>query len=259
MSLSDIVYVDQERLDQYAEQLLGPSMIEKIASWKVGLGLTGVSVEGSQSGHARAFTISEKLDALQQHLGQRGLLHRGRWTNKDHQLSVRRALPGPMFCSESCLAAPLRIPANVQTGTSGLRVWYSRPVRVTGGQADDAAGPLYLLEATPKSDAEFCNRMSSYSLLAVLAKALHVHGSSLSELSSPLVQLMSSYPPKDVADPLELALSSSAIQTFTALGAQVDPPRRIEVLYRPRHVFVPIEALDAGPATVAYPICIRSI
>lgn len=256
MNLHDIAYVDQERLDQYAEQLLGPSKIEKLPSWRVGLSLTGVSVEGAQSAHPRAFTNSEKIAALQQHLEEDTRLHRGRWTEKEHMRAIRHASVGPAFCLESCIAAPIRIPPHEASHARGFRIWFSRALQVDADHSGDAAGPLYLLEDGPKGD--FGERSSSYSLLSALLDAIGRPRSVGPSPDSPLAQLMSSERSPANADALELALSTDPIGAPSALGAQVDPPRRIEVLYRCRHLFAPRGALRSGPATVAYPIFIRS-
>lgn len=256
MNLRDVAYVDQERLDQYAEQLLGPSKFEKLPSWRVGLSLTGVSVEGAQSAHPRAFTNSEKIDALQRHLDEDMRLHRGRWSQREHVEAIRRASAGPVFCLESCDAAPIRIPPHESSPAREFRMWFSRAPQVDADQPGDAAGPLYLLADGPKGD--YGERSSSYSLLSALLDAVGRPKTFVPSPNSPLAQLMSAERTPASADALELALSTDPIGALSALGARVDPPRRIEVLYRSRHVFVPRGALGGGPTTVAYPIFIRS-
>lgn len=256
MNLRDVAYVDQERLDQYAEQLLGPSKLEKLPSWRVGLSLTGVSVEGAQSAHPRAFTNSEKIDALQRHLEEDIRLHRGRLTDREHMEAIRRASTVPAFCLESCVAAPIRIPPHEASRMRGFRIWFSRALPADAEHPGDAAGPLYLLEDGPKGD--FSERSSSYSLLSGLLDAIGRPTSMSPSSDSALAQLMSAEQTPASADALELALSTDPVGAFAALGAQVDPPRPIEVLYRSRHVFAPRGAIRGGPATVAYPIFIRS-
>jgi len=64
MDIADYLYVDRGRMDSYFEQIGGPVKYDKVPVWKVALGLTGPSAEGTQERVGRPFTEHEKLSKL---------------------------------------------------------------------------------------------------------------------------------------------------------------------------------------------------
>jgi hypothetical protein len=88
---------------------------DKVPVWKVALGLSGPSVEGTQSREGREFTFQEKLDAFLGHLQSERLVS-----------SVRPSFAQPSdpetpFVTESLWARRARI----ERDTNTLNIWVS--------------------------------------------------------------------------------------------------------------------------------------
>src|ERR1039457_2516108 len=76
--LLDYLYFDMPRIERYFQQLSAPVRYDKVPEWKVALGLTGVSVESSQSRPGRDFSIQEKIDKVLESMESQKIISKGR-------------------------------------------------------------------------------------------------------------------------------------------------------------------------------------
>src|SRR4051794_18637223 len=68
MSFADRLYVDESRLQSYAEQISSPVTFDKAPEYTAGIRITGPSVETRQSIHARPLTETEQINLIVSHL-----------------------------------------------------------------------------------------------------------------------------------------------------------------------------------------------
>jgi hypothetical protein len=62
--LNDYLFIDKARVDSYFEQVESTPKLVKLPAWKVAFGLTGPSVEGTQSTAIQTFSVHEKVTTL---------------------------------------------------------------------------------------------------------------------------------------------------------------------------------------------------
>jgi hypothetical protein len=150
MALRDYAYMDSAKIDQLVEQIAPPVTYDKVATWEVGLKISGPSVKGTQERPGRPLTRAEKIDALLEHLEDEKILGRGRvsWFpyNKDIQYRL-----------ETCNTVPATIRAK------GLRIWVSER------NEKDEPHPLLLLENAATTDEGELDVGSAYGILVALA------------------------------------------------------------------------------------------
>jgi len=78
MTIRELIYVDQRRLNTYYEQIASPVIYDKVPTWKAELSLTGVGAEAQQERHGRAPSTTEKISAVMEHLRKHQQLSAGR-------------------------------------------------------------------------------------------------------------------------------------------------------------------------------------
>ncbi|NYF52229.1 hypothetical protein [Tunturiibacter gelidoferens] len=125
-ALTEYLYLDKSRIRSYAEQIGATLSSDKRPEWKVGLSLTGPSVEGKQSETVRPTTDPEMVDALVAHLTEHGSLLLSRPKSEEDALAHQ-----PQFVLETMQARQIIFhcePQSVVTGLRDLVVWVSNPI-----------------------------------------------------------------------------------------------------------------------------------
>jgi hypothetical protein len=104
MGLEEYLYVDDKRLDTYADQIGSPLTFEKVPVWTASISLTGPKADGKQERHARPLTRSEKIGRLMDYLTKEDRLGSGRLGAEVRSGAER------LFRLETCKAAQVIIP-----------------------------------------------------------------------------------------------------------------------------------------------------
>lgn len=237
--LIEYLFVDQPRIERYFQQLSAPVQYDKLPVWKVALGITGPSVEGSQSRPGREFSFNEKLQKVLSHMKSEALL-----SNTRPDLLGRP--PSQPFVNEILLARRARI----EREGNALNIWVSLPpAKTTPVDEMDLIGALYLIEDFRGED-DYPTGWSSFSSLMLLVHELaFVEGSPLSD---PIEELRKQ-------DNRSNRFASDPIGSLKSIGAQFGPERHIDVIYRYR------ASCYAGGdpkwflTVVGYPLVIREI
>lgn len=247
--LREYLYVDQPRLDQYAEQIF-PSgvVIEKNREWSVGLGLTGPNAGAKQSERTRPMTTQEKIDLVLQHLTQSAELKNGRPVEHPEDSE---------FVLEQCDAARVLVPRPVDSKPDrpAFAFWLA-PVsgRVTIGEPVQNRLPsiLCLLEDYSESG----GLVSKHSLLGTL---INQSRGNLWNFERPSLWPPGFDFPEGYNDRHLSQFLVNPADMLKAWGCSISPPRHIQSLYRIRSFGTEsIPGRDDDVRTiVAYPIWIR--
>jgi len=263
LGLAEYLFIDRPRLKSYVEQIKGPMRQEKIPTWDVSLSTTGPSLSRKQTSSMRAYTDHEMIEVLLKYLRRNKLLALTR-PQHDHDVAE-------VFVLEKTRAQKAIFPINQSRSPKALKeisVWVSDPEpEELIGERDwltglgDAEGTfLYLVEAYWDSDRPCMTTYSNYSALNAIISEL-AREAILPDVPEPFLQggKMRHY-----GEPQHLANLRwlSPIDSFQALGADIQPPRRIETLYRKRYltdeqVFRDDKGLHRCNDLFAYPIYIR--
>jgi hypothetical protein len=107
MALVEYLYVDEERLDTYFEQISSPVTYDKVPMWNAEIGMLGPKAGGAQQRFARPYTTHEKISTLTEHLENAGLVGYGRAGGDDVASE-----PRVFFRMETCRAKRVFIPPN---------------------------------------------------------------------------------------------------------------------------------------------------
>src|ERR1039457_1290260 len=63
-NVNEYLFIDKVRVDAYFEQLASTVKLVKLPAWKVAFGLTGPTVEGTQSTAIQTYGVHEKVSTL---------------------------------------------------------------------------------------------------------------------------------------------------------------------------------------------------
>jgi hypothetical protein len=170
--LEEYLYIDRTRIRSYAEQIGAAMTTDKLPQWKVGLALTGPSVEGQQTASVRSASDHEMITAVVDYL------------RKNHLLLLTRPISDAeadrtqtRFVLETMRARKVVFRCDPTSSPGGLReiaVWVSNPVEKPpdiSQQPEDKYEPrgmfVYLIEGYWENDS-FQRAMSMYTALNVL-------------------------------------------------------------------------------------------
>jgi hypothetical protein len=258
MPLVEYLYVDDQRLEAYFEQISSPVTYDKVPTWNAEIGFTGPKAGGAQQRFARPYTRHEKISKLTKYLEDEGLVE---YERADRPISDAEKA----FRLETCQAKRVFIPAKQRDSSlGGLCLWISLMDRGSGHGASQEqryrqrlpSGNLYLLEGYRDADPpELAYVHSPYSSLQLLT------GGGLARLGSddsgasryddfePDLSYTSAYrgSGRSSVDPTEV---------LSQHGAQVGPARKIRSLYRIRATFTEPTEPKFTLATFGYPIFI---
>jgi hypothetical protein len=106
MPLEEYLYVDDERLDEYVEQIGSPNTSDKVPIWTAKLGVFGPAAEGTQQRLVRPLTRHEKIERLVEHLKKTNELGERRFVGR-----AAFAADAKQFRFETCRAVKTFIPA----------------------------------------------------------------------------------------------------------------------------------------------------
>ena len=262
MDLRDYLYIDQVRLDSYAEQIGEPATEKKRPEWKAEIGLTGPKITATQQTVSRPMTTNEKIERLLAHLTEIGAVANG---SREYIASyARKYTKQPaVFVHETCDATRVRIPAREHLAdvSRDLVVWVATYKR----ELNSAAGEpvlVCLLQDLRDADEDVYDggRDSAYTVLESLFFAVRREFSE-SVLSDALVSEDGSRATL-TDDRLDAWLGAAELAapfvqdplaTFEALGCRPSMPRNIEVLYRIREVGPEFGSYAAEAPTGGYP------
>jgi hypothetical protein len=245
MALVEYLYVDEQRLDTYFEQISSPVTYDKVPTWNAEIGFTGPKAGGAQQRFARPYTTHEKIAKFTEYLEDEGLVGHGRATEDVVQD------PKELFRLETCLAKRVFIPKEqLDSNRGGLSLWISLMDRSSlqgwwQEQSDRSVlppGNLFLLEDYRADDSLYVPVFSTYSVLDLLID----EPERLDEQERQFGREVSLR--QFSADPT-VALSK--------LGAQVGPARKIRSIYRVRKIFVDWDSEPGSSVAIfGYPIFI---
>ena len=232
--LNEYLYIDHKRLDSYAQQLDSVKKVVKLPSWKAKLGLTGPSIEGTQSSQLESINDHEKIACVIDKLGLSdmpdavwetdGVLWDGPQFVLETHTAIRVTFPG--FSVDNFLGMKVSSPVEVPP----LAVWICENKTALGYNIRHT----YLLEGLREDDRSIvmgCSSGTAFSMLlevgfgsvcgGFLEEKLykneeHVNGLSRKKINDIFVQS-----PKDV---------------MHIIGATYGPPRRIDSLFRIRAI-----------------------
>lgn len=227
--LAEYLFVDRPRLHSYMDQIKGPVFREKIPTWNVDFSAVGPKVTGSQKSEGRAFTDHEMIDVLVNHLKGNSLLA---FSRPQHHHDVDQAFVLERMVATKAIfkASESRLPDPLK----GIAVWASDPPAsaLNGSQYSEGTF-LYLVEAYWDSDRPCSTTFSGFSALNAIVTELK-DKSVLVDVPLPFLtgHKISQRLPEDISRLNWL----SPIDTLRTLGAQVQPPRHVESLYRKRYL-----------------------
>lgn len=178
--IEEYLYIDRTRVRSYAEQIGAAMTTEKRPQWKVGLALTGPSVEGQQTDSVRSANDHEMVAAIINYLQKNHLLLLARPVTDDEG-----AAAGMSFVLETMRSRKIVFHCDPDLTPSGLReiaVWVSNPVekpQAISQHPDDGYEPqgmfVYLIEGYWE-DESIQHAMSMYTALNALLKDLQSLG-----------------------------------------------------------------------------------
>jgi hypothetical protein len=219
--LEDYLYIDRARVRSYAEQIGAAVATDKRPQWKVGLALTGPSVEGEQSATVRPANDFEMITAIVASLKKEDQLLTERPASDQEAAGV-----GTGFILETMKARKVIFRCDPKVAPGGLTeigVWVSNPIEKPSGideeydQYEPRGMFVYLLEGY--WDNESVQRaMSMYTALNFVLSSL----SSVGVESRPVETSRDDY-----ASPIAILERAGGIRGET---------RTIKSLYRVRSV-----------------------
>jgi hypothetical protein len=246
--LVEYIFVDQQRLVSYAEQLNVTKSADRVPTWNVGLSMKGPSVGGKEETKLRPATVHEMVTKLVRHLKKNDQLQLVRTASKDHQYQ---------FALEQTTARRIVLPmkhTKVVPYLKELAVWVSNPLEEPGPRTENdmhqAKGTfLYLLEGYWNSDEDYHGFVSNWSAL----------NSILNAVSEPMGLKASDLRKYDARDSFQ-----SPLATLKEIGGIPESPRKIQTLYRKRFVsddqYVMINGVSQRSYDLfAYPIYIAAV
>ncbi len=206
MSLIEYLYVDEDRVNTYFEQISSPVVYDKVPVWKAGLSLTGPNAEGQQARFARSFTRFEKIQKLTEYI--------------QGQKEARN-----VFTITTCLANRVFIPSKASDSSNykGITLWLS-PSKID----DDRVDTLCLLEDY-RGDDEHEHPSAYSSAWSALTVLLEDIDDKLNE--SILAGKFSHLHTKSLEDS---EFHKNPLGFLSTLGAYLGPQRIISLMYRHR-------------------------
>lgn len=239
--LREYLYIDEDRLNGYVNQLRNPISYDKVPVWSAELSATGPVAKAQQTRLARAYTIHERLSFLEAQLRDRKQLLDKRW-------SGAKDVENELFRIESCLARRIVIAHPREEQRAGI--WISRydPKGRTGQPRT-----LLLLEAVRTSD----EPATFYSTLSWLI-ALMISAAPTLFTPATMQPLIDRSDDPDWLARLSNALTADPFTFFrTDFAGQLFPQRAIRAFYRIRNA-----SLSSAPGmipvavSIGYPISI---
>jgi hypothetical protein len=220
MPLREYLYIDEKRLDSYAEQIGSPVTFDKTPVWKVMFGLTGPSVEGQQQRPGRARSTTEKIDLLMKYL------------EKQKNVDLDEENP---FSFGTYRAVKVILPINEDK----LALWVSEHDYEAPRSSYSSRRLLFLIQDDGINEDTRPGHFSNYSALMAFFE------------EAPKLGSIKSLPRGLVENPIE---------ALRNLGAAVSESRNIQTLYRIRktHADHSVPGLD-GEVRWAYPIFIAAL
>jgi hypothetical protein len=217
--LVEYLYIDENRLSSYSEQLLSDTKNAKEATIKFGWSATGPTIGAEGSLSVRQTNSHERISKLVNFLEKRGLLLKSRPSGP-----VDFERDGKMFFLENFKANKLifNIPKNFEKhGVKELAVWISNPVekpplRTAENYSTPIGVFLYLIESYWEADANQTKMMSGNSaLLSLLDYLSNKYGLNMDVLRGVTIGRGGDLPPMKILEKAGLTLQSS--RTITAL------------------------------------------
>lgn len=174
--LEEYLYIDRIRVRSYAEQIGAAMTTDKRPQWKVGLALTGPSVEGQQTASVRSASDHEMITAIIDYLRKTHLLLLERPISDDEADRTHMN-----FVLETMRARKVVFRCDPKSSPGGLQeiaVWVSNPVEKPSAMSqkpEDRDQPqgmfVYLIEGYWENE-PFQHAMSMYTALNSLLKDL---------------------------------------------------------------------------------------
>jgi hypothetical protein len=236
----EILYVDRDRLQSYAEQSGRRSRL--VPTYSGGIGLSGPSA-GVSLTRPELSKVHEQIEAVREYLTRQKLLshqrptEEARWDIEEPDLDQppeTRDDRHALFREETVELQSIYIPPHEDEPLlkAGLSLWISDQPEVHRLEP----GLLLLIGNFPLPDTPATEVISGYSLLSMLSDALSPEG-------------------ERVRPPNIPGIGADTRQALKMFGARIGPPKLATALYRVRATFNETER-NYSITTVGYPIAI---
>lgn len=232
--MREYLYLDEQRITAYHDQISSPVTYDKVPTWKFSIGLTNTGVEGTQTRFARDVTLHEKLDKVITHLRTAGLLMHGRPSTRNRAAGV--------FGHETLNARKLRLPK----AEPPICLWFSDDLVASAldPSEDPRACPgkaIFLIQDDHTDDPLGRGSLSGYSSLMLLYN-------SVSDIPGTTLNMS--------LGKFSNRVSMSPLDALLSMGAESGQSQPVEVIYRLRVDCFAEEDSFKSSTTVGYPIAI---
>lgn len=230
MTVFDYIYIDDARIDSYAQQANLHRLLRRFPKWLSEISFSGIKLSLSQPDRSGEQSRYEKIAKVIQYLKDKDELKEGRPGKYEYREDL------PKFLFENCTAVKAQFPQK-DSSEIGFSVWISDENqyeielpcpefrrkdrnRFNFLSRSNMPGKLFLLEDLTYEDFSPSGR-SPYTVLWSL-------GLILEKKIKDMGYQWQSY------NQLEEKLAKQPLETFEKLGAQLGPRRKIAVLYQLR-------------------------
>jgi hypothetical protein len=206
----EYIFVDQPRIDMYAEQIADPVKHGRKMVWSASVDLLGPKLKVAQELTSRDRTNAEKVEQVVRFLRQKHLISEGR-------SSIHRDEEEIEFYEETIRAHRCTIPNN----NGHLAIWVATDRKRHDGQT---FSNLFLIEDFRGRD-DWAHTYSSYSSFRLLLDELH------SDEPKAIKRL------RDIENAglrTETDFVKDPVAALSQLGAAFGPSRTVKTLYRVR-------------------------
>lgn len=157
LRLVEYLYLDQNRLNAYFEQISNTVAYDKVPVWRAGMGVTGPTAQAEQARFGRSFSTHEKVEKLLEHIKH--------LASVDYGDGPR---PNPAFRLDTIHAIKVVIPPKPGGASNhSLVLWLS----ATPGFDVQRGRRLILIQEYRNSDQEYVEHVSPKTALVELLSA----------------------------------------------------------------------------------------
>lgn len=246
----DYHFIDEQRIDEYFDQLAAPLKLEILRNWKLSFGWSGLSFTGEGTQHARPYTTQEKLDILFEYFKQSGAVKTARITDLRSSTLYDGSLN---FFDETVVAQRCRIGVGTTVVERNVSLWIAPT-----DPNDQRSGNLILIEDRRPKLGPF-NKTSAFSSLMQLASEMErTITDDLTRQDEKLDNWNLDF--REAARRVSDHFVRDPISTLCSLGAVADLPRRVRILYHLR--FAGADRDDTGDYKIVvfgYPLIISTV
>jgi hypothetical protein len=250
MRLVEYIYVDDARINSYAQQANLSSFLRKFPNWLTEISLAGAKININRSSTLNDQSRYEKICKIIRFMKDEDEILEGRpnWQGED----------SPDYWIENCSATRAYFQSDVSPELA-FSIWISEENDCevssliqnssnhssTSGKNTQPPAKLLLLENLEPKDLNYQKRISSpYSVLQALGTVL--------QQKLPAYNYNHLHSGKG----LHKELATNPLETLKLIGAEIYEKRKISVFYKIRHLFPEYYTPNYQFAAIAYPLFI---